>query len=96
MLVVGEHDQNVAVKLVFPAEVDVVPLEDHPLILNEVDIDHLLLHHYIIIEFINLRPIYRRSPTPHPCAPKAQTDQHRENGSGALVKCSILLPWAEF
>lgn len=62
-LLVGEKDENVAEELGLSAEVDAVPLQDHALIFLEVDIDHLLLHHYIIIGFINLKPNYRQSST---------------------------------
>lgn len=51
--VVGEKDDNVAKKLGLSAEVGIVPPEDHALVLLEVDIDHLPLRHYIIIQFIS-------------------------------------------
>lgn len=42
-----------SIKLGLSVEVDVVPPEDHALVFLEVDIDHLLLRHYIIIRFIS-------------------------------------------
>lgn len=87
------------IKLGLPAEIDVVPLQDHALIFFKVDIDYLLLHHYIIIELINLKPNYRQSSTfPStdfdPSTPKNVETMSRDypelldfiNGSGIPIK----------